>query len=358
MHLSSSAVAGLLGAMLALALEWAASRVDVAVTFAPLALGDRLIRLTPGAAATFAIENLGKAASQILAVAVTLAFVALGTVLPSWTATGERHRPFAAGIVFGLGLCVASLVAPVAPAVPVAAGVAAAAGLLYAFSVRWLLQQAASPDAEGSDVEGRRALLLAASSAFGLVLAGSVIGRLLRDRTDAAVAIAEPRMRSPEPSRNGFPRVAGLSPEITPVADHYVVDIDIVNPHVDVDEWRLRLDGLVDTPASLSFLELQQRFELVEEVSVLTCISNDVGGPLIGNTRWTGVRLRDLLRSAGVQPGAVDVVFGCADGYDVSIPLARAMQPTALLAVGQNRRALTREHGFPCRRPRPGIDTS
>jgi len=82
MHLSSSAVAGLLGATLALALEWAASRVDVAVTFAPLALGDRLIRLTPGDAATFAIENLGKAASQTLAVAVTLVFVALGTVLP------------------------------------------------------------------------------------------------------------------------------------------------------------------------------------------------------------------------------------------------------------------------------------
>lgn len=339
--------AGLSAGTLALAFEWAASRVDAGVTFAPVALGDRLIRLTPGDAATLAIDNLGTAASHVLAVAVTAVFVAVGALLPALTAAGGRSRPFVAGTGFAVCLFAASIVAPVRPAVLGAAGVAAIAGLLFATSVAWLL--APGGLAAGQDAERRRALLWIGSSAVGLVLGGSLIGRLLRDESDTAVALKRPRARAPLPSRDGFPRVPGLSSEITSVADHYVVDIDIDNPTVDVDTWRLRVGGLVDVPASLSFADLQRRNEIVEQVSVLTCISNPVGGPLIGNTAWSGVRLADVLEAAGVRRRAVDVVFRCADGYDVSIPIARAMQSTALLALGQNGRPLTREHGFPCR---------
>ena len=340
--------AGLLAGAVALALEWAASRVDEGVTFAPLALGDRLIRLTPGDAATLAIDTLGKTASHALAVAVTIAFVAVGALLPALTSSDGRPRPFLAGMVFSLGLFLASIAAPVAAAVLAAGAVAAASGLLYAASLRWLLTAADRP-ADSQDADRRRALLWAASSAFGLVLGGSVVGRLLHGGPDTAVALKRPTTPAPAPRRDGFPRVPGLSPDITSVADHYVVDINLEKPSVDGGDWRLRIGGLVDAPAKLSFADLQRRFEVVEQVSVLTCISNPVGGPLIGNTAWTGVRLRDVLQAAGVQGGAVDVVFRCADGHDVSIPLGRAMQSTALLAIGQNGRPLTQEHGFPCR---------
>jgi len=338
---------GLLAGALALALEWAASRVDDAVTFAPLALGDRLIRLTPGDAATFAIDALGKTASHALAVALTIVFILVGALLPALTSTGGRQRPYVAGAMFALGLFAASIAAPVAPPVLGTAAVAAAAGLLYATSLQWLLA-AADRSADAQDADRRRALLWAASAGLGLVLGGSLVGRLLRGGPDTAVALKRPRP-TPAPRSDGFPRVAGLSSDITPVADHYVVDIDLEKPSVDGGDWRLRIGGLVDTPAKLSFADLQRRFEVVEQVSVLTCVSNPVGGPLIGNTAWTGVRLRDVLKAAGVQGGAVDVVFRGADGYDVSIPLARAMQSTALLAIGQNGRPLTQEHGFPCR---------
>lgn len=333
--------------MLALAFAWAASRVDDGLTFAPLALGDRLIRLAPGDAATFAIDNLGKMASHALAVAVTIVFAALGALLPALATAGGRRRASVAGLVFAVCLLAASLVAPVRPPLLGAAGVAAIAGLLYATSVGWLLG-APGRLAAGEDADRRRAVLWIASSAFGLVGGGSLIGRLLGG-PDTAVALKRPRARAPVPGRDGFPSVPGLASEITSVADHYVVDINLVKPAVDVDGWRLRVGGLVEAPTSLSFADLQRRFEVVEEVSVLTCISNPRGGPLVGNAAWTGVRLGDVLRAAGVRRGAVDVVFRCADGYDVSIPIDRAMHPTALLAVGQNGRPLTREHGFPCR---------
>ncbi|MFP5361563.1 MAG: molybdopterin-dependent oxidoreductase [Thermoleophilia bacterium] len=340
--------AGLLAGALALALEWACSRVDDRVAFAPLALGDRLIRLAPADAATFAIDTFGKTASNALAVAVTIAFVAVGALLPAVTSSGGRTRSAIAGAVFALCLFGASVVAPVRPSVLAAAVVAAASGLLYATSLRSLLV-AADRSADTQDADRRRALLWVASSAFGLVLGGSLVGRLLRDGPDTAVALKRPTTPTPAPRGGGFPRVPGLPPDITPVADHYVVDIDLEKPSVDAGDWRLRIGGLVETPASLTFADLQRRFEVVEQVSVLTCISNPVGGPLIGNTAWTGVRLRDVLDAAGVQRRAVDVVFRGADDYDVSIPLARAMQSTALLALGQNGRPLTQEHGFPCR---------
>ena len=125
-------MAGLLGGMLALAFEWAVSRGDLGVTFAPLALADRVIRLAPGEAANFAIENLGKAASQSLAVAITLAFVALGAVLPARTGSRGRYRPVVAGAVYALLLCGASVVAPVRPSVLSSAAAAAVAGVLVA----------------------------------------------------------------------------------------------------------------------------------------------------------------------------------------------------------------------------------
>jgi DMSO/TMAO reductase YedYZ molybdopterin-dependent catalytic subunit len=123
-------------------------------------------------------------------------------------------------------------------------------------------------------------------------------------------------------------------------ANHYVVDIDIDDPIVDGSAWRLRVHGLVDRELDLGFLDVQREFTLVDEVSVLTCISNPVGGPLVGCSRWEGVPLGALLRRAGPKPGATGLAVRCADGYTAGIPLAAAEHPSALLAIAQNGRAL------------------
>jgi DMSO/TMAO reductase YedYZ molybdopterin-dependent catalytic subunit len=139
------------------------------------------------------------------------------------------------------------------------------------------------------------------------------------------------------------------------VADHYVVDIDLQDPIVDASSWRLHVDGLVERPLNLGFEELQRRFALVEEHAALSCISNTVGGPLVGSSAWTGVRLRDVLAAARPRGGAVALHVECADGYSAGIPLAAARHPSALVALAQEGEALTREHGFPCRLRVPAL---
>ena len=124
---------------------------------------------------------------------------------------------------------------------------------------------------------------------------------------------------------------------------------------VDVGSWSLEVAGLVERPLRLGFEQLQARFPVVEEHSVLTCVSNQVGGPLVGNSLWRGVRLRDVLDEAGVGPEAVDLALSCADGYTTSVPLERGLAPSTLLALGQNGEPLTVEHGSPCRLRIPGL---
>ena len=88
---------------------------------------------------------------------------------------------------------------------------------------------------------------------------------------------------------------------------------------------------------------------------MLVCVSNEVGGNLVGNSAWGGVRLADVLQEAGIEAGAVNVVFSGADGYTDSIPVEAATAPTTLLAVSQNGNPLQQEHGFPCRVRVPSI---
>jgi DMSO/TMAO reductase YedYZ molybdopterin-dependent catalytic subunit len=172
---------------------------------------------------------------------------------------------------------------------------------------------------------------------------------------DTDVALEPARRPAALPSRAAFPRVEGLSREVTTVPDHYVVDINLIRPVVDATNWALEVKGQVERPLRLSFEDLQRRFEVVEEYAVLACVSNEVGGDLVGHSLWGGVRLRDVLEAAGLRPGVVDLVFRAADGYSDSIPSELALDPSVLLAVAQNRRPLRQEHGFPCRLRVPPI---
>jgi DMSO/TMAO reductase YedYZ molybdopterin-dependent catalytic subunit len=166
---------------------------------------------------------------------------------------------------------------------------------------------------------------------------------------DRNVALVVPQRPARVPTRPPFPRVPGLSPEITSPEDHYTVDVNLVAPSVDASSWELTVGGEVDRPLRLSFEGLQRRFEVVEEFSALACVSNEVGGDLVGHSRWGGVRLRDVLRAAGISAGASDIVLRGADNYSDSIPTDVAMDPHVLIAVSQNGEPLTQEHGFPCR---------
>jgi DMSO/TMAO reductase YedYZ molybdopterin-dependent catalytic subunit len=143
-------------------------------------------------------------------------------------------------------------------------------------------------------------------------------------------------------------------PELTPADQFYIVQATFSPPHVDASQWRLVIKGMVDHPFALSYDDLRA-LPRIDQTSTLTCISNPVGGRLIGNITWSGTRLRDLLQQAGVQAGAVDVVLRSLDGYTDSIPVEHALNLQNLIAYGMSGVALTRNHGFPARLIVPGI---
>ena len=107
--------------------------------------------------------------------------------------------------------------------------------------------------------------------------------------------------------------VAGVSPFITPNADFYRIDTALAVPQLPTDAYELRVTGMVDRELSFSYDELLRR-NVVEHDITLTCVSNTIGGELIGNARWLGVRLDELLADARVQPGGNQVVGRSVDG--------------------------------------------
>ncbi|MDR9392666.1 MAG: molybdopterin-dependent oxidoreductase, partial [Trueperaceae bacterium] len=149
-------------------------------------------------------------------------------------------------------------------------------------------------------------------------------------------------------------RIRGLAPRITPADAHYEISKNLTPPRVREAGWRLRIDGLVTTPLSLSVDDLAA-LPSVTRPSTLVCVSNRVGGDLIGTSEWTGVRLRDLLEAAGVHPDAREVVAWAADNYDDSFPLDAARAEGTLVAYRHGGQALAPAHGFPARLLVPGI---
>lgn len=149
-------------------------------------------------------------------------------------------------------------------------------------------------------------------------------------------------------------RIRGLGPVVTPVKDHYVVSKNFVDPTVDAERWRLKLHGLVEHPLELGLSDLMA-LPATTRTSTLICISNEVGGHLVGNSDWTGVPLRDLLDMAGVKAGATEIVMRAADNYSDSIPLEVGRRDGTLVAYLQDGAPLVRGHGFPARVLVPGI---
>jgi hypothetical protein len=151
-----------------------------------------------------------------------------------------------------------------------------------------------------------------------------------------------------------FPNIDNLALEITPSRDFYKVSKNAFDPQLDAKRWKLDVAGLVDQPLSLTYDDIKA-LPSVEQYATLACISNEVGGDLIGNALWRGVRLRDVLAEAGLKPGVVDLLLRAGDDYTDSIPISRALADVTLLVYEMNGEPLTAEHGFPLRLLVPGI---
>ena len=215
------------------------------------------------------------------------------------------------------------------------------------------------PDGDVSTAIDRRHFLYATGATAVGALAIGTSGHALATRSD--VADQRRSLRLPRPRRALEPVVAGaaagvtgVSPFVTPNDDFYRIDTALTVPRVSIDSWELSVTGLVSRPLTLSYADLLSR-EIVEADITLTCVSNEVGGKLIGNARWLGVRLDDLLDEAGVDAAADQIVGRSVDGYTCGFPVAALDGRNALIAIGMNGEPLPLEHGYPARLIVPGL---
>jgi DMSO/TMAO reductase YedYZ molybdopterin-dependent catalytic subunit len=149
---------------------------------------------------------------------------------------------------------------------------------------------------------------------------------------------------------------AGLTPLVVPNDDFYRIDTALVTPSVNAASWSLRVFGLVDREVTLSYADLAE-LPMFEQYVTISCVSNEVGGGLVGNAKWTGVRLRDVLAMAGVQPAATQLVGRSVDGWTAGMPTAwvRDESREPMIALKMNDEPLPRVHGYPARLIIPGL---
>lgn len=217
----------------------------------------------------------------------------------------------------------------------------------------------AEPRARGS-VDRRSFFRATAFVGASAVIVG-VSTRIVSAATSSVSALRD-ELRLPAPGRKvTIPGgadldVDGLSPIVTANDDFYRVDTALVVPEVDSSTWTLSITGMVDEPVRLDLRDLFD-MGLDEYAITLTCVSNEVGGDLVGNAVWLGVPVRDVLAKARPQEGADMVLSRSVDGFTASTPLA-SLTDTALdavIAVGMNGEPLPLEHGFPVRMVVPGL---
>ncbi|MFN8077633.1 MAG: molybdopterin-dependent oxidoreductase [Kineosporiaceae bacterium] len=377
-----SALIGMAAGLVALAGAQLLSLI-VGATSAPLpAVADAAVDLMPDAWREAGIGWFGrndKAALLVIALAVVLALCALAGVLAA------RSLPAGSVVVVALA-CVAGIAASTRPdasagaAVPTLLGAIAGLVTLHGLTgmalaahpgapVRTLDPEPASQPVAATDLEvpddarpgpARRGVLRAASLtavAGGTVaVAGALLARLRHASDDSRAAVRLPDAVDAPPAASGEEfDVRGLAPRITPNDDFYRIDTAFLVPRLTTAGWRLRVHGMVARELTLTWDDLLAR-DLVDREITMACVSNPVGGDLVGTARWRGALLAPLLREAGPTAGADMVLSTSDDGWTCSTPLADLLDGRdAMLAVGMNGEPLPLEHGFPVRMVVPGL---
>jgi len=337
-------------------------------------LWERATRLLPLSVFSFFIVRFKFAAKPMafwgMLGSLVVAAALLGFLLDRWR--WARHRPvqtFAAAFLFSFVPLVALALRPAAELLQAryeASGVvisssaitrevaeavtvyAAVFAFVYTILVFQRRRDAAETVPMGQTGEGptRRQILHRGVILLVGTVAGFSLARWLAAIGQAAVAFAQ----------TVFDRVKGLPSEITPTESFYIVSKNPpgFDPVLDAFRWHLEVSGLVGKPLTLT-LDQIKAMPPMRRPHTLECISNDVGGDLISNANWRGVRLREVLdRAGGVGAKTIQIAFRCADGYTESIPIAEALNPETLLVYEINGAPLPAKHGFPLRLLVPG----
>ncbi|HYM84598.1 MAG TPA: molybdopterin-dependent oxidoreductase [Candidatus Dormibacteraeota bacterium] len=367
------AIAGLTAGAVSLGVSELAAGVLPRVPSLVVAVGDEAIALQPPGAKDVMVQLFGtndKLALNLLVVAGVLGFAAIAGVLAA--------RRFAAGAalfgVFGLVAAVVAMgeVGGSPPGAVIGAGLAVAAGLVALraeLSIRpgrvgprvAAVKAVAAVEPSRSDPWDRRRFLIASAGTIAAVGVAGGVGRSRLDAQHPTGVVTSSRLpramvAAPPLAADAELAVPGISPLVTSPGAFYRIDTTLLTPAVDVGTWKLEVKGMVDHPLTFDYDQLLA-MPLYEQYVTISCVSNEVGGHLVGNALWTGVRLKEVLAAAGVQPGATQVVGRSVDDFTVGFPTAWAMAPERepLIAVGMDGQPLPAAHGFPARLIVPGL---
>jgi DMSO/TMAO reductase YedYZ molybdopterin-dependent catalytic subunit len=349
--LSGAAAAGL-----ALGISELAAGVVASFPSLIQGLGNWVIDIVPESGKETAIRLFGTHDKLALLIGITLVTLLIGALV----GVLARTRFWMAIVVFLAFAVVAAWAATRDPGVSlgvtiIPAGLAAITGL---GTLQWLYDRGHRESAGSENVDpagSRRSFLIGFGAVIGLAAISAVAGRSLAERARRAVAgrgeveLPAPSVALPEVPEGAELGVSGLSPIVTPNPDFYRIDTALSVPRVDLQDWSLSIEGMVDRPYSISYYDLLDL--RMEEIDVtLSCVSNRVGGNLVSNARWLGVPLTEVLDRASVQSGAQQIVGRSVDDFTVGFPVEAAYDGRdAMVAVGMNGEPLPFEHGFPAR---------
>ncbi|MBN2470337.1 MAG: molybdopterin-dependent oxidoreductase [Anaerolineae bacterium] len=366
--------------------------------FPPFDGFDWLARVLPGDAIRFGINNmvslisglnLGETSStaklmeQLLALTI---FLLLGVAAGAVFFAFQRGRPSSASLRNGLLLGLAaslvlallfSAVNQTATAPPLVSVIwLVAVSCIWGTVLGWVYRQlqpvpGARPVADGAaagrspagppvetGVINRRQFLMRVGNAAALItVSGAGLGALLDSGEGRGLAPGQtpgaPAVTLPDSLPNAGASLApapGTRPEYTPLADHYRIDISLIPPRIGEERWILPITGLVTTPLQLTLADLRENYTPVEQYVTMSCISNRVGGDLIGTTLWTGVSLQRVLADAGVRPEAAHLRITSQDGFHETLALDLVnADERIMLCYAWDNQPLTVEHGFPLR---------
>jgi len=359
-----SALAGLISAAAGLALAELGALIIAPQSSPLLAIGSLVIDLTPPAVkyAVIAAFGTNDKAFLLVVLAVLLAIVAAGAGVLEF-----RRPPWGVVIVILLGFVATIAVTSRAQsgalwAAPTVIGMIGAC-LVLRVAIRRLREWSTATEST-APVTGptrRSFLLLLGGIGAGAVVVG--IGARIANAASVAVDTIREAISLPKPATPAAPipagaslDVRGISPLVTPNANFYRIDTALQVPAVDPSSWRLRVTGMVENEIEISFDELLA-LPLTETIVTLMCVSNEVGGNLIGNAVWLGYPIRELLARAKPLKGADMVLSRSVDGFTASTPLEILLEEDrdSILAVGMNGAPLPPEHGFPVRMVVPGL---
>lgn len=372
-------LAGLMAAALALAVGELVAGLSSRLTSPVISVGNRVVDAVPRQLKDFAIETFGTNDKKALLFGIYTFAAVFGLVLG--VLAGRKFVLGAIGIglfgVVGIWAAGQEVGAPIWAGLPsvigAAVGIAVLALLLatipraaHPHLVDRIAEEVQSSDATDGPAESptdgpfaRRGFLKMSGAVVVVGAVAATGGRWLQARYSAAssrlaVVLPKPKKPAPAVAKGAAIDLEGISPFVTPNKDFYRIDTNLTVPQIAAETWTLKIKGMVDKELEFTYEDILA-MDMIEERITMTCVSNEVGGALVGTADWLGVPLEGLLDQAGIEKGADQIVGRAFDGFTTGFPVDTLDGRPAMLAVGMNGEPLPLAHGFPARIIVPGL---